>query len=86
MYIDMRRTKEEAAITRQQLLNKGLAVFSKKGYAATTLADIAREADVTPIGVTTGIFSAAELESSGAYQVVPDLNNADAILGWMLKA
>jgi len=43
----MRRTKEEAAITREQLLKKALAVFSKKGYAATTLQDIAREADVT---------------------------------------
>lgn len=43
----MRRTKEEAAITRQLLLKKALAVFSKKGYAATTLEDIAREADVT---------------------------------------
>lgn len=43
----MRRTKEEAAITRQQLLKKALSVFSKKGYAATSLADIAREADVT---------------------------------------
>jgi phosphoglycolate phosphatase-like HAD superfamily hydrolase len=44
------------------------------------------EAGVTPIGVTTGIFSTAELESAGASQVVPDLNNADAILGLMLKA
>lgn len=44
------------------------------------------EAGVTPIGVATGIFSTAELESAGASQVVPDLNNADAILGWMLKA
>jgi len=43
----MRRTKEEAAITREQLLKKSLAVFSKKGYAATTLEDIAREAEVT---------------------------------------
>jgi TetR/AcrR family transcriptional regulator, acrAB operon repressor len=43
----MRRTKEEAAITREQLLKKALAVFSKKGYAATTLEDIAREANVT---------------------------------------
>jgi len=43
----MRRTKEEAAITREQLLKKALAVFSKKGYAATTLQDIASEADVT---------------------------------------
>jgi len=31
------------------------------------------KAGVTPSGVTTGIFSAAELESAGVYQVVPDL-------------
>jgi TetR/AcrR family acrAB operon transcriptional repressor len=43
----MRRTKEEAEITRQHLLKKALEVFSKKGYAATTLEDIASEADVT---------------------------------------
>ena len=43
----MKRTKEEAAITREHLLKKALAVFSKKGYAATTLQDIAREANVT---------------------------------------
>jgi len=43
----MRRTKEEAATTREQLLKKALAVFSKKGYSATTLQDIAQEADVT---------------------------------------
>ena len=35
----MRRTKEEAAITREQLLSKALRVFSTKGYAATTLED-----------------------------------------------
>ncbi len=43
----MRRTKEEAAITREQLLKKALAVFSKKGYSATSLQDIARKAKVT---------------------------------------
>ena len=46
----------------------------------------AREAGVTPIGVTTGIFSAEELESAGAYRVVADLKNAAAILELMLKA
>ena len=39
----------------------------------------AREAGVIPIGVATGIFSADELESAGAFQVVSDLRNADAI-------
>lgn len=43
----MRRTKEEAAITREQLLKNALAVFSKKGYSATSLQDIARRAKVT---------------------------------------
>ena len=43
----MRRTKAEAAITREQLLGKALRVFSRKGYATTTLQDIASEAGVT---------------------------------------
>lgn len=43
----MRRTKEEAEITKQNLLNAGLQVFSRKGYAATRVEDIAEQADVT---------------------------------------
>lgn len=43
----MRRTKEEAAVTRQQLLDAALVVFSAKGYASTRLEDIAAEAGVT---------------------------------------
>lgn len=43
----MRRTKEEAAVTRATLLKTALAVFSAKGYAATTLDDVAKAAKVT---------------------------------------
>jgi TetR/AcrR family transcriptional regulator, acrAB operon repressor len=43
----MRKTKEEAAITRKKLLTVALSVFSIKGYSVTTLEDIAREAGVT---------------------------------------
>jgi TetR/AcrR family acrAB operon transcriptional repressor len=43
----MKRTKEEAEITRQTLLKAALVVFSKQGYAATRLEDIAAEAKVT---------------------------------------
>ena len=57
----MRRTKEEAAITREQLLKKALATFSKKGYAATTLEDIAREAEVTRGAIYWHFGSKAEL-------------------------
>jgi len=57
----MRRTKEEAAITRQQLLKKALSAFSKKGYAATSLADIAREAEVTRGAIYWHFGSKAEL-------------------------
>jgi len=57
----MKRTKEEAAITREQLLSKALRVFSKKGYAATTLEDIAREAEVTRGAIYWHFGSKAEL-------------------------
>src|SRR4030095_2741062 len=43
----MRRTKEEAAVTRANILKTALAVFSAKGYAAATLDDVAKAAKVT---------------------------------------
>jgi TetR/AcrR family acrAB operon transcriptional repressor len=43
----VRRTKEEAALTRQSILRSSLAVFSTKGYAAARLEDVARLAGVT---------------------------------------
>ena len=43
----MRRTKEEAAVPRATVLKAALSVFSVKGYAATTLDDVASAAKVT---------------------------------------
>ena len=43
----MRRTKEEAAVTRSAVLKAALTVFSHKGYAAATLDDVAKAAKVT---------------------------------------
>jgi len=43
----MRRTKAEAEITKQNLLAAGLEVFSRRGYKATRVEDIAMQANVT---------------------------------------
>ena len=43
----MRRTKDEATQTRQELLDAALEGFSRQGYHATRLADIAKAAGVT---------------------------------------
>lgn len=43
----MRRTKEEAEQTRQDLLEAALTIFSKNGYTASRLEDIAEAAGVT---------------------------------------
>ena len=43
----MRRTKEEAAQTRENLLTAALTLFGKRGVAATRLEDIAKEAGVS---------------------------------------
>jgi TetR/AcrR family acrAB operon transcriptional repressor len=50
MYVkekSMRRTKEDAELTRQALLKAAIIVFSHQGYAATRLEDIAEAAKVT---------------------------------------
>jgi TetR/AcrR family acrAB operon transcriptional repressor len=57
----MRRTKEEAEKTRQALLKAALSVFSQKGYAATTLEDVAKEAGVTRGAIYWHFGSKAEL-------------------------
>ncbi len=43
----MRKTKEDAEITRNTLLDAALVVFSRQGYEITRLEDIAQEAKVT---------------------------------------
>jgi TetR/AcrR family transcriptional regulator, acrAB operon repressor len=57
----MRRTKEEAAETRELLLKTALKVFSQIGYTSTTLEDIAREAGVTRGAIYWHFGSKAEL-------------------------
>src|SRR5512146_2965495 len=57
----MRRTKEEAAITRESLLKAALTVFSQKGFAAATLEDVARQAGVTRGAIYWHFGSKAEL-------------------------
>lgn len=42
-----RKTKEDAEVTRQNLLGAALKVFSRQGYASARLEDVAEEAGVT---------------------------------------
>lgn len=60
----MRRTKEDAAITKEQLLKAALHYFHEKGYLATTLEDIARAAGTTRGAVYWHFGSKAELFSA----------------------
>lgn len=57
----MRRTKEDAEQTRQELLVAALTVFSKNGYAASRLEDIAQAAGVTRGAIYHHFGSKAEL-------------------------
>lgn len=43
----MRRTKQDAEQTREDIFRAGIKVFASKGYAAATLTDVAKEAGVT---------------------------------------
>jgi AcrR family transcriptional regulator len=43
----LRRTKQEAEITRKKILDSSAKIFSTYGYAASSLEDIAKQADVT---------------------------------------
>lgn len=43
----MRRTREQAAKTRESILAEALTLFADKGYSATSLAEIAERAGVT---------------------------------------
>src|SRR5262245_27004238 len=77
----MRRTKEEAEQTRRALLDAGLRVFGRQGYAATTLEDIAREAAVTRGAIYWHFGGKAEL-----YQALVQerIGPANALLGQIL--
>ncbi|MCP4149205.1 MAG: TetR family transcriptional regulator [bacterium] len=43
----MKKTKEEAALTRKAVLEAAITVFSRKGYAQTSLLEVAKEAGMT---------------------------------------
>jgi len=57
----MKRTQEEAAKTRQDLLDAALQVFSQQGYQAARLQDIAKAAGVTRGAIYHHFGSKAEL-------------------------
>lgn len=76
----MRRTKEEAEVTRQRLLKAALVVFSRQGYADTRLEDIADEAEVTRGAIYHHFGGKAELYNEmvviGTQRVLPVIQAA----------
>jgi TetR/AcrR family acrAB operon transcriptional repressor len=57
----VRKTKEEAAATRQALLDAALFVFSQKGYTAASLEEIAEHAGVSRGAIYWHFHSKADL-------------------------
>jgi AcrR family transcriptional regulator len=57
----MRRTREAAAQTREQLLRAALSCFQEHGYAATTLDEVARRAGTTRGAIQWHFGSKADL-------------------------
>jgi TetR/AcrR family acrAB operon transcriptional repressor len=70
----MRRTKEEAAATRRQVMEAALRMFSQNGYAATTLDDIAREAGVTRGAIYWHFSNKADLYNTLVAEVFARVN------------
>lgn len=92
----MKRTKEEAAQTRQELLDAALQVFSRQGYQAARLQDIARVAGVTRGAIYHHFGSKAELfntlmdeasaQESGAVQAaIAEGGSLDTIMARILR-
>jgi len=65
----MRRTKEEAAVTRATLLKTALSVFSAKGYSAATLDDVAKAARMTRGAIYWHFKSKADLYNTLVQEV-----------------
>ena len=65
----MRRTKEEAAVTRATLLKTALTVFSAKGYSAATLDDVAKAAKMTRGAIYWHFKSKADLYNTLVQEV-----------------
>ncbi len=70
----MRRTKEDAEQTKQNLMRVAVTVFNKKGYANTRLEDIAKAADVSRGAIYHHFGSKAELFKEIALQNKHNMN------------
>ena len=59
-----RKTKEDAEVTRQNLLGAALKVFSRQGYTAARLEDVAEEAGVTRGAIYWHFKNKADLDNT----------------------
>jgi TetR/AcrR family transcriptional regulator, acrAB operon repressor len=78
----MKRSKEDAEQTRDRLIDAALKVFCRKGYAATSLEDVAREAALTrgavyhhfggKVGLYNALIAAKTAKARGLSAILSD--------------
>lgn len=64
-----RKTRSKSLVTRDHLLNTALSLFRRKGLDATTMRDVAKEADVA-LGAAYYYFASKETIVQGYYEQV----------------
>ena len=73
----MQRRSEHVAQTRERILDAALELFSKRGAQATTMNEVARQADVSPTTVTNHFPTHEALIEAVVARVVADVQVPD---------
>jgi AcrR family transcriptional regulator len=76
----MQRRSEHVAQTRERILDAALQLFSNRGAQATTMNEVARQADVSPTTVTNHFPTHESLIEAVVARVVADIQVPDSTI------
>jgi AcrR family transcriptional regulator len=76
----MQRRSEHVAQTRERILDAALELFSQRGAQATTMNEVARQADVSPTTVTNHFPTHESLIAAVVARVVADVQVPDSTI------